>query len=271
MLYKTSKYIMVVNYQNGKIYSIRTHQTDIVYIGSTTQELSVRMAGHRRNYRSHLRGKGDGSSSIEILKYEDSYIELIQKFPCVDKSELHRKEGEIIRLTDNAVNKRVAGRNIKEYRFDNKEVIAAGNKEYYKANKEVINEKYKEYYKSNKDIIIEKNKKYQEANKEVISEKKKEYYKANKEAIIEKDKEYYKANKEAILEKRKEYYKANRDKINEKIECELCKKMINQYHMLRHKTVSCASNMVKPKVKCTICSKEMSVRYLKETHSKKCI
>jgi len=241
MLYKTSKYIMVVNYQNGKIYSIRTHQTDIVYIGSTTQELSVRMAGHRRNYRSHLRGKGDGSSSIEILKYEDSYIELIQKFPCVDKSELHRKEGEIIRLTDNAVNKRVAGRNIKEYRFDNKEVIAAGMK------------------------------KYQEANKEVISEKKKEYYKSNKEVINEKRKEYREANKEAILEKKKEYYKANRDKINEKIECELCKKMIGRQHMLRHKTVACASIAVKPKVKCTICSKEMSVRYLKETHIKKCI
>ena len=226
MLYKTSKYIMVVNYQNGKIYSIRTHQTDIVYIGSTTQELSVRMAGHRRNYRSHLRGKGNGSSSIEILKYEDSYIELIEKCPCVDKSELHRKEGEIIRLTDNAVNKRVAGRNIKEYRFDNKEVIAAGMK------------------------------KYQEANKEVISEKKKEYYKSNKEVINE---------------KKKEYYKANRDKINEKIECELCKKMIGRQHMLRHKTVACASIKVKPKVKCTICSKEMSVRYLKETHIKKCI
>ena len=241
MLYKTSKYIMVVNYQNGKIYSIRTHQTDIVYIGSTTQELSVRMAGHRRNYRSHLRGKGDGSSSIEILKYEDSYIELIQKFPCVDKSELHRKEGEIIRLTDNAVNKRVAGRNIKEYRFDNKEVIAAGMK------------------------------KYQEANKEVISEKKKEYYKSNKEVINEKKKEYYKSNKEVINEKKKEYYKANRDKINEKIECELCKKMIGRQHMLRHKTVACASIAVKPKVKCTICSKEMSVRYLKETHIKKCI
>jgi len=241
MLYKTSKYIMVVNYQNGKIYSIRTHQTDIVYIGSTTQELSMRMAGHRRNYRSHLRGKGDGSSSIEILKYEDSYIELIQKFPCVDKSELHRKEGEIIRLTDNAVNKRVAGRNIKEYRFDNKEVIAAGMK------------------------------KYQEANKEVISEKKKEYYKSNKEVINEKRKEYREANKEAILEKKKEYYKANRDKINEKIECELCKKMIGRQHMLRHKTVACASIAVKPKVKCTICSKEMSVRYLKETHIKKCI
>jgi len=241
MLYKTSKYIMVVNYQNGKIYSIRTHQTDIVYIGSTTQELSMRMAGHRRNYRSHLRGKGDGSSSIEILKYEDSYIELIQKFPCVDKSELHRKEGEIIRLTDNAVNKRVAGRNIKEYRFDNKEVIAAGMK------------------------------KYQEANKEVISEKKKEYYKSNKEVINEKKKEYYKSNKEVINEKKKEYYKANRDKINEKIECELCKKMIGRQHMLRHKTVACASIAVKPKVKCTICSKEMSVRYLKETHIKKCI
>jgi hypothetical protein len=116
-------------------------------------------------------GKGDGSSSIEILKYEDSYIELIEKCPCVDKSELHRKEGEIIRLTDNAVNKYIAGRNRKEYSIENKEVIAIRMKKYREANKEVLNEKSKEY---------------REANKEVINEKRREYYGANRDKINEK-------------------------------------------------------------------------------------
>ena len=36
------------NYQNGKIYCIRSHQTDNIYIGSTTQKLCVRMAEHKR-------------------------------------------------------------------------------------------------------------------------------------------------------------------------------------------------------------------------------
>ena len=45
------------NFQNAKIYSIRSHKTDEIYtmIGSTTQTLAQRIGKHRTNYRMWLR------------------------------------------------------------------------------------------------------------------------------------------------------------------------------------------------------------------------
>ena len=60
------------DYQKAKIYAIKSHQTEMIYIGSTTQTLSQRIAKHKQNYI-----KNGTTSSKEILKYEDYYIELI--------------------------------------------------------------------------------------------------------------------------------------------------------------------------------------------------
>ena len=38
------------NYQNGKIYCIRNYVDDDIYIGSSCQPLSKRMAWHRKSY-----------------------------------------------------------------------------------------------------------------------------------------------------------------------------------------------------------------------------
>ncbi len=35
------------NYANGKIYTIRFHNSNEIYIGSTTQSLPVRFGGHK--------------------------------------------------------------------------------------------------------------------------------------------------------------------------------------------------------------------------------
>ncbi len=75
---------MPPNFQNGKIYAIRSHQTDKVYIGSTTQPLSVRFGEHKRM----------NCSSREIMKFEDCYIELLEEFACENKMQLNRREGE---------------------------------------------------------------------------------------------------------------------------------------------------------------------------------
>ena len=40
------------DYTNGKIYCIRNNVDDDIYIGSTTQALSKRMAKHRSNINS---------------------------------------------------------------------------------------------------------------------------------------------------------------------------------------------------------------------------
>ena len=157
------------DYNNGKIYAIRSHQTDEVYIGSTTQKLSQRLGKHRSYYNSYKRGKGNYISSIEIIQYPDHYIELIKLFPCNLKCELLAEEGRTIRET-NCVNKEIAGRTRKQYRIDNKELINLNNKNYREKNKDKIKE-------------------WREKNKEKLKERAKEYYRNNKDKFYERNNE----------------------------------------------------------------------------------
>ena len=133
------------DYKNGKIYAIRSHQTEQIYIGSTTQSLSIRFAEHKRDIKNRV-GKRQPCSSKEILQYPDAYIELIEEYPCDNKEQLNKKEGEHIR-SNNCVNKYIAGQTDKEYRDINREKMIEYQKEYYKQNKILILEQKKEYYK----------------------------------------------------------------------------------------------------------------------------
>ena len=150
------------DYSNGKIYTIRSYQTEEFYIGSTIQSLPVRFGGHKRNYKFWLNTQKNYISSFEILKYDDHYIELLELYSCSCKEELHRREGELIRL-HNCVNKVIPGRTHKEYyqeyREENKEKL----KEYREENKEKI----KKYKEKNKEKKKEYNKKYHQKNKEL--------------------------------------------------------------------------------------------------------
>ena len=125
------------DYSKGKIYCIRSYQTDMVYVGSTIQSLSRRLVEHRNGYKRYLNGKYNYVSSFEILKYEDCYIELIKLYPCSCKSELDREEGKYIREL-NCVNKRTEGIT----REENKEKKKITNKKYNQKNKEMRNEKF---------------------------------------------------------------------------------------------------------------------------------
>jgi hypothetical protein len=81
------------NYQNAKIYCIRSFKTDDIYIGSTTQPLCKRMVEHRLKYKGWLKGTKKNCTSFEIMKYGDAYIELIKKHPCNSREELNKEEG----------------------------------------------------------------------------------------------------------------------------------------------------------------------------------
>lgn len=97
------------NYQKSKIYCIRSHQCKYLYIGSTTQSLALRMAGHRAGYKKYLSNNKNFLASFHILKYPDAYIELVEKYPCEDRDELLKHEGEHIRETENCININIAG------------------------------------------------------------------------------------------------------------------------------------------------------------------
>jgi hypothetical protein len=154
------------NYQNGKIYSIRSPNTEKYYIGSTIQNLSMRMALHRT--------LKNPTSSKEIINSGGAYIELIENFPCNNKEELLKREGELIRqFKDNIVNKGIAGRTKKEYM-----------KEYNEDNKEQINIYQKKYFEDNKDKIkINKSKKINCACGSSINTSNKSYHEKSKKHL----------------------------------------------------------------------------------------
>ena len=186
--YNTTRNTMP-NYTNSKIYAIRSHHTDQIYVGSTTQKLSNRMTNHRSCYNKYVASNKKYVSSFEILRHGDAYIELIENIECLCQEQLRQREGELIREM-NCVNKNIAGRSKKQYLQDNKEQIKEQSKHYYQNNKEQI----KQYYQDNKEQI----KQYYQDNKEQISHNKKQYYQINKDQIKRNVKQYRQNNKERV-------------------------------------------------------------------------
>ena len=128
------------NYQNAQIYKLWSPSKNLVYYGSTTQLLTHRLSKHLYNYKN----KTNIASEL-VLKCPDYRIELIEHYPCNNRKELCKKEGEYIKTND-CVNKHIAGRTMKEYYKDNIEKY----KEYNIKNKERIKQYYKEYHKRSK-------------------------------------------------------------------------------------------------------------------------
>ena len=154
------------DFKNSKIYKLWCHETDEIYIGSTTQILSQRLSGHKTP-------SNKCNSKILFAKSNNVKIELLQSYPCENKDQLNKKEGEYIRKL-NCINKKIEGRTEKEWNEDNPEYKPEYNKEYYKKNKEALREYKKEYYENNKEALKEKHKDYQQKNKEIISERQKQ-------------------------------------------------------------------------------------------------
>ena len=181
-------------YKNSKIYKIWSpSHDDLQYIGSTTQELSMRMCGHRAHYKKYLKGKYPYLRSFDILKFDDCRIDLLEYFHCNSKTELCKKEGEMIK-NNVCVNKNIPGRTqkewcqynkekIKKWFQDNKETIKIRKKQYHKDNKEKLNAKSKLYREDN----LEKIKKYYEDNKELMNETRKQKMNCECGAIVRKD------------------------------------------------------------------------------------
>ena len=107
------------SYRNGKIYCIRNTIDDEVYVGSTCQLLSKRMAVHRRDMTGYKKNRKLYSKMNELGK-DTFYIELIEDYPCDNVAQLTRREGQLIREIG-TLNHAIAGRTKKEWGKDNEE------------------------------------------------------------------------------------------------------------------------------------------------------
>ena len=130
------------DWKKGKIYKIESHKTNKIYIGSTCKDrLCQRMSSHRSDFRKWKQTKKNYISSIEVLKYGDAFITLIESYPCNSKDELRARENYWIKKSKNVTNKLNA---IPDPEWQ---------KKYEKKNKVRLFNYRKEYRKKNKDLI----------------------------------------------------------------------------------------------------------------------
>jgi len=163
--------------EKGYIYKIYDNTNQNMYYGSTVQTISMRMCGHRADYKKFMeKGNGCKCKSFEILKNGDYSYSLVEQLECDSKLILHQRERYYIENND-CVNKNIPSRTTQE-----------SHKQWREANKEKRKESHKQWREANKEQIKEKGKQYREANKK----NKQEYDKANKNKIKEYQKQYKK-------------------------------------------------------------------------------
>jgi hypothetical protein len=82
------------DYSQSKIYKIFSPSKNITYYGSTTHDLQKRLINHIRKYKYYKDGKTNYVSVNDVLECNDAVIELVEAYPCNNRKELDKKEGE---------------------------------------------------------------------------------------------------------------------------------------------------------------------------------
>ena len=119
-----------MDYANGKIYQIRNTEDDEVYVGSTCTTLTKRFSNHKSDSNRMKKTNCHVYKHMNALGVEKFYIELIEDFPCENKTQLTAREGVFIR-DRGTLNMLIAGRTPKEYYQNNKVIIAKKSKVKY--------------------------------------------------------------------------------------------------------------------------------------------
>jgi hypothetical protein len=129
----------------GKIYKLTSPNTDMIYIGSTTQKLADRLKGHRNDALNPNRVKA--SSSI-MFDYRDVSIHLIRECECdnikiEEQIEMDKYDGKICNHSRAYTSPEMKKEKGKIYRKNY--IITDSRKEYQKEYKK--KEKYKNQQK----------------------------------------------------------------------------------------------------------------------------
>ena len=232
------------DYQKGKIYTIRNkNDTNLIYVGSTCKKyLSDRISNHRSNSK-----KTPNNHFYKLINdWNDWYIELYENFPCNNKNELTKREGEVIREIG-TLNMKNAGLNLPP-------VINGDKKQYNKKyNKIKDKTKKKELEKSkvkcplcDLEVTRYKLKRHQEGRncKNIVQvEKDAEQKEIQRIKFNEYCSRRYCEKKDEILAKQKNYYELNKHDINKKrqnnkklkINCDHCGVLISKMNISTHK------------------------------------
>ena len=70
---------------SGKVYCIRSPNTDNIYIGSTSQTLSKRLYEHKNDHKQRKLRNLIYTTSYNIIEHGEAYIELLKEYPNITK------------------------------------------------------------------------------------------------------------------------------------------------------------------------------------------
>ena len=212
-------------FQHGKIYRVCDTSYTKFYYGSTVQPLSVRMCGHRADFKRFQLG---GRTHVTIYDIFDEFgvenckIELVETFPCDSKDELLKREGYHIQANP-CVNKHIAGRTRNEYWNFYRDTHRDARLEYQKQYRLERADAIKEYYHKNKDKFRERHKEYNETHKDTIKVQRKAYRELHKDQKRIIDKIYRETHKEELKQWKQT-----------QIVCDVCGSCITQSVKARH-------------------------------------
>ena len=130
------------DYSQAKIYQITNDQNNEIYIGSTCDSLHKRFS-HHKALSKDLKKQFPVYKLMNEIGFERFAIKLVENCPCETVYELRQREGYYIRSMG-TLNKFIAGRDRKEYYYDNKDKEMARSKTYHEENKDVLNAKKRE-------------------------------------------------------------------------------------------------------------------------------
>jgi hypothetical protein len=148
------KKIVDYEYLNGKIYLVKCkYDNNLIYAGSTKRTLEERMASHRNDTTR----SSTSLYNVVCGDWDNWYIELYENYPCYNRIQLRKREGEVIKQIA-TINKNIAGRTKKEYLHNNREKISERKKEYHHNNRDKLTKQMKKYYQNNRDELLEKRK-----------------------------------------------------------------------------------------------------------------
>jgi len=147
----------MTDYSKCKIYQIKDTINDDIYVGSTCQPLMKRMASHKIDSKQNLRIPL--YNLFNELGKDNFYIELYDEYPCENKIELEKKEGEITRQIG-TLNQRIAGRNHEEYLKEEKDKVKLSQQKYKNKHEEEFKQYQSKYQNENKESINQQRKQY---------------------------------------------------------------------------------------------------------------
>lgn len=181
-------------YSNGKIYKLVNDVNDEIYVGSTCNSLSKRIAKHRYFAKTK---PSQVHRCMNVIGWDNVKIILIEEYPCDNRMQLERRERYWIDELKPSLNKALPGRTYEEWKEENKEMLQQYMKEYNLQHKDTKREYDKKYREDNAEKRKQQEKEFYEKNKDKINEERKKKMKCDCGCEVRKDgmKEHLKTTK----------------------------------------------------------------------------